>query len=68
MKPGSKLKNGAVVLLMYANPEETIVLAYWVGNNMPYVTWRVDEDGYSFWGHYYKEYDEAKAGFDKRIK
>jgi len=32
----------------------------------PYVTWRLDEVGNAFWGHYFKTLEEARDDFKER--
>ena len=41
-----KLKNGALVLMC----SDDVVLCAW---NDEYVTWRVDRDGFCYWGTYH---------------
>lgn len=66
MNPGCTLKNGSVLLAIKKILGGIIVLAKWEGHYHPYVTWRMDDEGNTYWGHYFAEYREAKNDFDKR--
>ena len=66
-KAGDKLKNGAVIL--EHDPATGSVLASWdKGNRTEYVTWRVDDDGNAYWGHYFDSVTDAADDFKKRAK
>jgi len=62
-KPGEKLSNGAVVL----DQREDVVLAIWVGRAMPFVTWRIDENGGCFWGEYHTTLEAAWTEYQERV-
>jgi hypothetical protein len=60
MKPGMKLKNGAVVLhFLRRSEDKQIVLACWDGNHHRFVTWRLDKEGNTFLGHYFDNITDA---------
>lgn len=66
---GDKLRNGATVLAVRSNPARyTIVAAHWVcsSTSHAYVTWAVDDNKDTYWGHYFKTEAEAHADLDKR--
>jgi hypothetical protein len=57
MRVGDKLANGATVIAFFAIDDRMIVAAKWHGDQ--YVTWRVDEKGNAFLGHYFTNRDDA---------
>lgn len=64
---GAKLKNGATVIA-YREKEkgDRVVLA--MHEDAPYVTWRMDTEGNTFWGHYFTQdgLAHAVADFNER--
>ncbi len=71
-KFGDKLQNGATVVLFKDNPT-SVVLAYWGNSDMnpgthPWVTWRVDGRGDTYFGHYFADLAEAAMDFEQRVK
>lgn len=62
MTPGSKLKNGATLLERRGD----CVLAMYTGHHHPFVTWRIDQDGNTFLGHYFQSLEQAAANFAVR--
>lgn len=67
IKPGDVLLNGAeVISVLHFTNMESLVLCYWEGNPSPWVTWRADTQGYTYWGNYYKTADGAAEDFNKR--
>jgi len=67
----SRLKNGAFVLEAFYSSltERRTVLAEWKQNtHHPYVTWRLDENGNAYLGHYFSTLDAATEDFNQRIK
>jgi hypothetical protein len=60
------LRNGAIILDRYEveSCPRWIVLAVW---KHEYVTWCVDKDGNSYWGHYHKSIDKASADYSARV-
>lgn len=65
-KPGDKLPNGAVVLASTFSFHKHVVLAQWGTGHHPYVTWRVDEGGHTFLGHYFSNINEAMTDLGSR--
>ena len=57
-----KLKNGAEVLLH--NKLHGVVLAKW--HSDPYVTWKMDREGNTYWGHYFDNYSDAFQDYLRR--
>lgn len=64
-KVGESLSNGAVVLDRHYTTERgwTVLCDY--GGVQPYVTWRLDQNGNAFWGHYFRELESAQEHFKK---
>lgn len=60
-----KLKNGADILQDLTTPNYRLVLAKWTGAHQ-YVTWRVDDDGNCYWGHYFDNEHRARADLYQR--
>jgi len=61
---GSILPNGAVVI--EHDPQAGVVLARF--RNAEYVTWRIGEDGDTYWGHYFGgDLGAAMADFRGRV-
>jgi hypothetical protein len=59
-----ELKNGARVI----HQMNDVVLAEWdKGTRVEYVTWRIDNSGNAYCGHYKQTLAEALADFRKRI-
>lgn len=58
----SKLKNGATII----DTNGQVVLANWQGHGRPFVTWRLDQQGNTFLGHYYASLIEAVVDFQER--
>ena len=59
------LRNGAIVL----KSKDDVVLAVWPDKAHPFVTWRRDcnTPGEVDTGHYFPEFDDAFADFNKRV-
>lgn len=57
-----KLKNGCRVLMKHTG----VVLCHRPGTSQPYVTWRVNDAGEAYWGHYFTAYEEAVHSFNER--
>ena len=53
---GSKLKNGAKIRAVRNEPDKVIVCADWGDQH---VTWRVDDQGGTFLGHYFANTDDG---------
>jgi hypothetical protein len=66
MRPGDKLKNGAILIAR----ENDIVLAMWnrYSVHMEYITWYIDEDGDTSGGQYFIDFKQAVNDFYKRSK
>lgn len=48
--------------------DSQLVLCHLLNNSLtPYVTWRYDRDGSTFWGNYFIDYEEACEDFYDRI-
>jgi hypothetical protein len=56
-----KLNNGAEII----EQRGEVVLARW-NSPHPFVTWRVDDEGNAYWGHYFKTELEARYSFERR--
>lgn len=63
LKIGDKLPNGAIVLDTKDRGFETIILCLW---KKEFVTWCYDEQGGTYWGHYFSSIQEAMLYFNKR--
>jgi len=62
------LRNGAVrVDERRTIRGEILVLAYWEGRDLPWVTWRMDGEGHCYWGHYFKTLAEAAQNLEVRV-
>lgn len=59
---GTTLANGATVLKVQETYDGWIVLAAYRGVQ-PFVTWRVNPDGDSYWGHYFADVLDAHEDF-----
>jgi hypothetical protein len=60
------LKNGAKVLKSFWDrPNGSIVLCSWK-DDAEFVTWRIDDEGNAFLGHYFETYGEAFRDFMDR--
>ena len=69
MVAGTRLKNGAVVIAYKEAGDKRVVVADFGANHLsvtPYVTWRVDEGGNTFSGHYHATQAEAFRDFVDR--
>lgn len=49
------------------NDREWIVLCYWQGNSCPYVVWTMNNQGDTYWGHYFRTYGEAETRYFEKI-
>jgi hypothetical protein len=65
---GAKLRNGAVILAYRAVDNKRVVAARWNDERTqcPFITWRVDDDGNAFWGHYFDTKNQAMVDFNER--
>lgn len=61
------LPNGADILDRRTVGEGQVVLARYYGAQ-PFVTWRVDQDGNAYWGHYHRELVDAAQDFRTRTE
>lgn len=60
------VQNGAEILKRFkVSDNHYLVLCYWKGNHDPYVVWRSSKDGYTYWGHYHRDFDSALETFNK---
>lgn len=55
-----KLNNGATVIGQLGD----VVIAQW---GKEFVTWRIDNEGNAYCGHYFRNEDEAKQDFLRRV-
>jgi hypothetical protein len=63
---GFELRNGATVIDSHRlATREYVVLARWPKQ---WVTWHADEEGCTFWGHYFDSLVEAAAYFEALTK
>ena len=60
------LKNGATEIARISINGMTAVMAK-TDSVQPFVTWRVDDDGDCYWGHYFDTHDEAAADMINRV-
>ena len=63
----SRLRNGATEYARISGRSGEYVAAE-CGGVMPFATWRVDADGATYWGHYFKTRDEASADLIERAQ
>jgi len=54
------LKNGATEIARISINDRLTVMAKTDGY-LPFVTWRMDDNGDCYWGHYFMTHDEAAA-------
>lgn len=67
IRKGTVLANGATVLRAHAvGLGDWVVLAEWY-DGTEFVTWRCNDRGECYWGHYYRGLVEALRDFDERI-
>lgn len=57
------LKNGATVLAKMSG----VVLAKRDTEYQPYVTWMINRDGDTYWGHYFNTEEEAAMDWADRV-
>lgn len=64
-----KLKNGAQLIRLETNKKtrEQFALGYLQGRVTPWATWAVDKDGYTYWGHYFCDGENASLDLAKRV-
>lgn len=68
-KAALNLLNGAEILNRFQVNEYFVVLCKWSSSSAaPYVTWRLDEKGNAYWGHYHQELTAAEQDFTNRCK
>jgi hypothetical protein len=69
MNVGDVLHNGAEVLAFFENKKHGVVLARWINDVTPYVTWKYFEGDprSTTWGHYCHDYAEAWEDFQDRV-
>lgn len=69
IKPGDVLLNGATVIsVLHVANTGSLALCYWEESTTPWVVWRVDYQGYAFWGNYYSNSADAADKFNKRAE
>lgn len=62
------MKNGAIEVARIQIDDKIAVLADTNGvSGHPWATWRMDEDGNTFWGHYFDTRDEAVKDMLARV-
>ena len=62
-----KLKNGATEIARIEINGDIAVMAKRDDSYQPYVTWRMDNDGNCYWGHYFATHNEAAADLLERV-
>jgi hypothetical protein len=63
--PGRWLKNGALVL----DAAPCVVLAKWFrGMQAEFITWYMDAEGNTYYGHYFTNIKDAALDFEERRK
>lgn len=64
-----KLKNGAEIVQTQIRKKDyqQFVLAFWSGHSAPWVTWAMDGEGNTYWGHYFNSEDSARLDLAKRV-
>lgn len=61
--PMGTLVNGATIVAR----RNDIVLAVWPrGDSFEYITWAIDSDGATRWGHYFDDVADAALDFNER--
>ena len=55
------LKNGATEIARIEIDDKIVVMAKRDTDYEPYVTWRMDVNGDTYWGHYFATHNEAAA-------
>lgn len=60
------LKNGATEIARITMNGRTHVMANRHTDYEPFVTWALDADQNTYWGHYFATHDEAAADLIKR--
>lgn len=60
LKPGDKLRNGATVVAV----KPGVVLAVW--KDSEYVTWALNDENDTCWGHYFQDFLSAVNDFNNR--
>lgn len=63
---GTKLKNGATVMLAHNDDNWTYVLCHWNQNSTPFVVWRLDEHGNAHSGDYCSSFSGALNALKER--
>lgn len=65
-----KLKNGAKIVQLETRKKDyqQFVLAFWSGHTCPWVTWAMDSEGNTYWGHYFGNEESARLDLAKRIE
>lgn len=62
-----KLKNGATEIARIEIDGKRVVMAKREAGYQPYVTWQMDDEGNTFWGHYFETHNEAVADMLARV-
>lgn len=64
-----KLKNGATLLRANRlDPNLLLVLATWIGGTgREFVIWHSNNEGDTFWGHYFNDRDEAEKRYKELL-
>lgn len=64
-----KLKNGAQLVRLETNKQtgEQYALGYLEGRVTPWATWAVDDQGHTYWGHYFCNEESALLDLSKRV-
>lgn len=74
MTIGGRLPNGAILLAFVPihpqveeSPQAMIIGKFEHSSSHPFVTWRIDGAGETYWGKYFRTYPEAILSFKERI-
>lgn len=63
-----QLKNGATEIARIEIDGKIVVMAKRDDSSYePFATWRMDEEGNTYWGHYFKTHNEAVASMLSRV-
>jgi hypothetical protein len=64
-RAGESLRNGAKELYRKGS---VVIAMNDRGTWKEFITWRIDNQGYCHWGHYFTSYEEAKKDFEQRVE
>lgn len=59
LRVGTELENGAVIVATQPAGTDWVVLAVRNAPYEPWITWRANEAGHTYWGHYFDDFGQA---------